>query len=175
MVGLNLAETGRAHKWRGNGDHCQQTAEAWLELRGLQRDALIPILAGVYGEEAAPPWFERRRGFFLACSNPFRYPGGNEWWLTHVRLSPRRPHANCAETPRCWREEMSQNLRKMQKPDRGERSRRMREFHLCDCEGGFEEREIGVVHAVFEKPEVRREPIFWKTLMKNWDGRVFDV
>jgi cyclopropane-fatty-acyl-phospholipid synthase len=28
----------------------------------------------------------------------------------------------------------------------------MWEFYLCYCEGGFDERQIGVVQAVFEKP-----------------------
>ena len=33
---------------------------------------------------------------------------------------------------------------------------RMWEFYLCYCEGGFDEREIGLVQGVFEKPAGRR-------------------
>jgi cyclopropane-fatty-acyl-phospholipid synthase len=77
-------------KWRINGTHYQQTADAWLELQDLQRDALIPILAEVYGEEAAQLWFERWRLFFLACSELFGYRNGNEWWVTHIRMTPRK-------------------------------------------------------------------------------------
>jgi cyclopropane-fatty-acyl-phospholipid synthase len=76
-------------KWRVNGTHYQRTLEAWLELHDLQRDALIPILANVYGEEAAALWFQRWRLFFLACSELFGYRNGNEWWVTHLRMSPR--------------------------------------------------------------------------------------
>jgi cyclopropane-fatty-acyl-phospholipid synthase len=76
-------------KWRVNGTHYQKTAEAWLELQDLQRDALIPILAKVYGAEDAERWFQRWRLFFLACAELFGFRGGNEWFVTHVRMSPR--------------------------------------------------------------------------------------
>ena len=33
--------------------------------------------------------FQRWRLFFLACSELFGYRNGNEWWVTHVRMSPR--------------------------------------------------------------------------------------
>jgi cyclopropane-fatty-acyl-phospholipid synthase len=36
---------------------------------------------------------------------------------------------------------------------------RMWEFYLCYCEGGFEERQIGVVQALFEKAGARRAPV----------------
>ncbi len=38
-------------------------------------------------------------------------------------------------------------------------SLRMWEFYLCYCEGGFEERQIGVVQALFEKSGARLEPV----------------
>jgi cyclopropane-fatty-acyl-phospholipid synthase len=76
-------------KWRVNGVHYRKTVEAWLEMHDLQREALIPILGKVYGEEAAPLWFERWRLFFLSCSELFGYRNGNEWWVTHLRMSPR--------------------------------------------------------------------------------------
>jgi len=74
-------------KWRVSGSHYQKTAEAWLELQDLQRDALLPILADVYGEADAARWFERWRLFFIACAELFGYRGGNEWWVTHVRMA----------------------------------------------------------------------------------------
>jgi cyclopropane-fatty-acyl-phospholipid synthase len=77
------------HKWRVNGTHYKQTAEAWLHLQDVQIDLLIPILAKVYGEKDARLWFERWRLFFLACAELFGYRGGNEWWVTHVRMSRR--------------------------------------------------------------------------------------
>ncbi len=76
-------------KWRVSGTHYRKTAEAWLELHDMQRDLLIPILADVYGADDAALWFERWRLFFIACSELFGYRGGNEWWVTHVRMAPR--------------------------------------------------------------------------------------
>ena len=35
----------------------------------------------------------------------------------------------------------------------------MWEFYLCYCEGGFDEREIGLVQVVFEKRGARRPSI----------------
>jgi len=76
-------------RWSINGFHYKKTAEAWLERQDRQRDALIPILAQVYGKADAPLWFERWRLFFLACAELFGFRGGNEWFVTHVRMAPR--------------------------------------------------------------------------------------
>jgi cyclopropane-fatty-acyl-phospholipid synthase len=76
-------------KWRVNGMHYKQTAEAWLHMQDVQVDVLLPILAKVYGEGQAQLWFERWRLFFLACAELFGYRGGNEWWVTHVLMSLR--------------------------------------------------------------------------------------
>jgi cyclopropane-fatty-acyl-phospholipid synthase len=78
--------------------------------------------------------------------------------MTHLEdLSP-----HYAETLRRWRDKMFENLREMRELDLDDRFLRMWEFYLCYCEGGFEEREIGVVQAVFEKPEVRRNAVLGK-------------
>jgi cyclopropane-fatty-acyl-phospholipid synthase len=75
--------------WRVNGVHYHKTCEAWLARQDARRDALLPILADVYGDGEAERWFQRWRIFFLACSELFGYRGGNEWWVTHVRMAPR--------------------------------------------------------------------------------------
>jgi cyclopropane-fatty-acyl-phospholipid synthase len=75
--------------WRVNGVHYQKTCEAWLARQDARREALLPILAGVYGAQEADRWFQRWRIFFLACSELFGYGEGNEWWVTHVRMAPR--------------------------------------------------------------------------------------
>ena len=77
-------------KWRVNGMHYKRTAEAWLQMQDVQVDVLLPILAKVYGEPEAKLWFQRWRLFFLACAEMFGYRGGNEWWVTHALMSPRR-------------------------------------------------------------------------------------
>jgi cyclopropane-fatty-acyl-phospholipid synthase len=72
--------------------------------------------------------------------------------LTHLEdLSP-----HYAETLRRWHRRMLENLPAMRAQGLGERFLRMWEFYLCYCEAGFEERQVGVVQAVFEKPELRR-------------------
>jgi cyclopropane-fatty-acyl-phospholipid synthase len=75
--------------WRVNGVHYQKTCEAWLARQDACREALLPILADVYGAQQAHRWFQRWRIFFLACSELFGYGEGNEWWVTHVRMAPR--------------------------------------------------------------------------------------
>jgi cyclopropane-fatty-acyl-phospholipid synthase len=72
--------------------------------------------------------------------------------LTH--LEDLTPHY--AETLRRWRDKLFDNLGALRGLGLDDRFLRMWEFYLCYCEGGFEEREIGVVQAVFEKPRVRR-------------------
>jgi len=72
--------------------------------------------------------------------------------ITH--LEDLAPHY--AETLRRWRARMFENLSRMRALGLSEPFLRMWEFYLCYCEGGFEEREIGVVQAVFEKPRARR-------------------
>ena len=57
-----------------------------------------------------------------------------------------------AETLRRWRRRMLENLPRMRALGLGERFLRMWEFYLCYCEAGFEERQIGVVQALLEKP-----------------------
>ena len=78
--------------------------------------------------------------------------------MTH--LEDMSPHY--AETLRRWRDKMFENLREIRKLDLDDRFLRMWEFYLCYCEGGFEEREIGVVQAVFEKAKVRRNALLGK-------------
>ena len=72
--------------------------------------------------------------------------------LTHVE--DQTPHY--AETLRRWRRQMKANLAQIKSLGLDETFLRMWEFYLCYCEGGFEERAIGLVQAVFEKPATRR-------------------
>jgi cyclopropane-fatty-acyl-phospholipid synthase len=63
-----------------------------------------------------------------------------------------------AETLKAWRDRFLAHRDDVLKLY-DERFLRMWEFYLCYCEGGFEERQIGVVQALFEKPGARREPV----------------
>ena len=51
---------------------------------------------------------------------------------------------------------MFENLAAVRALGLDERFIRMWEYYLCYCEGGFDERAIGVAQAVFEKPGARR-------------------
>ncbi|MDX2436307.1 MAG: cyclopropane-fatty-acyl-phospholipid synthase family protein [Acidobacteriota bacterium] len=75
-------------QWRVNGLHYSRTLEAWLETMDGNREALMPLFRATYGEDAAR-WFARWRMFFMACSELFRYHGGDEWFVTHTLLRPR--------------------------------------------------------------------------------------
>jgi cyclopropane-fatty-acyl-phospholipid synthase len=75
--------------------------------------------------------------------------------MTHVEdLS-----VHYAETLRRWRHRMRENLGRMRELGLSDSFLAMWEFYLCYCEGGFEERSIGVHQIVFEKPLCRSEPI----------------
>lgn len=76
-------------KWHVNGAHYQKTSDAWLARQDAQRGELRPILEDIYGATDARLWHQRWRLFFLACSELFGYRQGNEWWVTHVRMSAR--------------------------------------------------------------------------------------
>ena len=64
-----------------------------------------------------------------------------------------------AETLRRWRSRMFESLPRMRALGLDDRFLRMWEFYLCYCEGGFEERSIGLVQAVLEKSGARRAPV----------------
>jgi cyclopropane-fatty-acyl-phospholipid synthase len=76
-------------QWRVSGVHYQKTCEAWLANQDAQRGALRPVLAQIHGADAAHLWHVRWRLFFLACAELFGFRGGNEWWVTHVRMAKR--------------------------------------------------------------------------------------
>jgi cyclopropane-fatty-acyl-phospholipid synthase len=72
-------------QWRVNGIHYSRTLEAWLDAMDSDRERLMPVFRSTYGEDAGR-WFARWRMFFMACSELFRYRGGDEWFVTHALL-----------------------------------------------------------------------------------------
>ncbi len=74
--------------------------------------------------------------------------------LRTTHLEDLTPHY--AETLRRWRSRMQQNMTRIQALGLDDRFLRMWSFYLCYCEGGFEERSIGLAQVVYEKPGVRR-------------------
>ncbi len=72
--------------------------------------------------------------------------------LTH--LDDITPHY--ARTLRVWRERFLARSAEVLRLGFDERFLRMWEYYLAYCEGGFEERYLGCVHLVFDKPGSRR-------------------
>lgn len=71
--------------WSVDGTHYEKTANQWLQRQDNQRDAVMAVLRGAYGEHAAL-WFQRWRMFWMACAELFGYAGGQEWLVAHYRF-----------------------------------------------------------------------------------------
>lgn len=71
------------NQWAVNGVHYSKTLEVWLRRMDKNMKTIGPILDSVYGKENRTLWTARWRGFFLACSELFRYNKGNEWYVAH--------------------------------------------------------------------------------------------
>ena len=50
----------------------------------------MPLFQKTYGKDKALKWFVYWRLFYLACSELFKYDGGNEWGVAHF-LFQKRP------------------------------------------------------------------------------------
>lgn len=61
-----------------------------------------------------------------------------------------------AHTLRLWNQRFQQNWPAVRDMGFNDTFRRMWEFYLCYCEGGFRERSIGVTQLVFQKPMCRQ-------------------
>ena len=71
-------------KW--NGRQYERTANAWLKNLDNNRQAVMPILARVYGQRDARKWFIRWRVFFMACAELWGFDQGREWFVAHYLL-----------------------------------------------------------------------------------------
>ena len=73
--------------WRWSGGHYAKTAEAWLANFDAHAGEIGTLLRKVYGADAKL-WGRRWRLFFLATAGLFGHAGGEEWGVSHYRLSP---------------------------------------------------------------------------------------
>ncbi len=78
-------------RWRWDGRHYERTLNAWLETMDSRRAAVLPLLAGAYGDDQAQIWWQRWRIFFMACAELFGYDQGQQWWVSHYLFH--RPEA----------------------------------------------------------------------------------
>jgi cyclopropane-fatty-acyl-phospholipid synthase len=77
--------------------------------------------------------------------------------LRLVHVEDFAPHY--AETLRRWRAAFEARLDEVRDLGYSEQFIRLWRYYLCYCEALFEERYVGVVHVVFDKPLCRRDPI----------------
>lgn len=73
-------------QWHFNGQHYQQTCEAWLQQQDQQRAQIMPIMQTIYGADTKR-WFQRWRVFFMACAELFGYQNGEQWGVSHYRFA----------------------------------------------------------------------------------------
>jgi cyclopropane-fatty-acyl-phospholipid synthase len=76
-------------EWWWNGRHYQRTAQHWLDNFDRNAEAVVEVLKRVYGRDAKL-WRRRWRLFFLATMGLFGHANGEEWGVSHYRLTPAR-------------------------------------------------------------------------------------
>ena len=74
--------------WVVAGTHYARTAEAWLERLGEGRERALAALGRTMPYHEAERQLGRWRVFFLACAELFGFANGEEWAVSHHRLSP---------------------------------------------------------------------------------------
>jgi cyclopropane-fatty-acyl-phospholipid synthase len=79
-------------EWWWNGRHYRRTAQHWLDNFDRNADAVFEVLKRVYGRDARL-WQRRWRLFFLATMGLFGHAAGEEWGVSHYRLTPCFPDA----------------------------------------------------------------------------------
>jgi cyclopropane-fatty-acyl-phospholipid synthase len=76
-------------RWRWNGGHYAQTANAWLQRMDQRKDSVMPVLKATYGTAMAHTWWVRWRIFFMACAELFDFNNGEEWYVGHYLFERR--------------------------------------------------------------------------------------
>jgi cyclopropane-fatty-acyl-phospholipid synthase len=76
-------------EWNWSGEHYRRTAQDWLKNFDANADAVSKVLRRVYGRDARL-WQRRWRLFFLATMGLFGHACGEEWGVSHYRLTPVR-------------------------------------------------------------------------------------
>lgn len=78
-------------QWYVNGEHYSRTLEDWLRLHDAAKAQIMPLFEATYGKDQALKWFVYWRLFYLACSELFRYEGGERWGVGHYLFVKKGP------------------------------------------------------------------------------------
>ncbi|KAI4918688.1 hypothetical protein J4E90_003075 [Alternaria incomplexa] len=70
-------------QWWVSGMHYSKTCEDWLTTMLSNKESIWKGLVETYGEEGALTWWNRWQVFYLACSELFRWDGGDTWGVSH--------------------------------------------------------------------------------------------
>ena len=70
-------------QWWVNGMHYSQTCEQWLTTMLKNKQSVWKGLEETYGPDQALRWWNRWQVFYMACSELFKYGGGDEWGVGH--------------------------------------------------------------------------------------------
>ncbi|TWU27476.1 SAM-dependent methyltransferase [Bythopirellula polymerisocia] len=73
-------------QWNVNGINYSRTCEAWLKNLDTSYNELLPLFSQETDRTTAKVRLQKWRMFFLACSELFRYRGGNEWLVAHYLM-----------------------------------------------------------------------------------------
>ncbi len=70
-------------KWKSNGCNYSKTLESWLQNMDANTPEVKRLFGATYGRGNAQLWISRWRAFYMACSELFRFGGGNVWYVSH--------------------------------------------------------------------------------------------
>ncbi len=70
-------------RWQVSGINYAKTAGQWLKKLDSDRNNVLEILRGFYGDNEAKIWLQRWRIFFMACEEQFAFRQGSEWMVAH--------------------------------------------------------------------------------------------
>ena len=86
---VKRSEKGRTMKVAAVDSGISGLGAAWLAEMGRNLERLPPVFAGTYGDDSER-WFARWRMFFMACSELFRYRGGDDWFVAYTLMRLRK-------------------------------------------------------------------------------------
>lgn len=87
---LNQKDMQVENHWSVSGHHYALTARKWLENTDANKEEILELFAKTYGSGEEKKWFHYWRIFFMSCEELWDYKGGNEWFVSHYLLRPRK-------------------------------------------------------------------------------------